>query len=228
MMEHGKGFDPLPDTPPEWMPLADLPKWLVEWYQVDRAAITETIDAVWTGDLRQYHRISGLKSQKGQHGDILPSGCEWRRGYHSGSFIDSELVFAEDWAAADVDRHSGTIGGWAKADGTRERLSIELPWKEVRNFVRLRLPRWKRTASAGPAVLLQSMPSPAIKPENGPKRLTKLARIIEALEYLRADKGMNLEAEPNGKLQSLAEVQAKITVSLSTFERAVARVRRPS
>ncbi len=51
---------PLPEVPPEWVPLRSLAATLARWFGVsEREIAAEIADAVWTGRLRTAHRIVG-------------------------------------------------------------------------------------------------------------------------------------------------------------------------
>lgn len=133
--------DPFPPVPPEWVRVAELPRWIERCYDLSGDHITtELILSVRSGELR--HRIPGIK---GNYSSLrtpsLPPGLE------NQSTAGTHRTFVTDWDAADVDWSSGTVGGWTHG-GARERLPIEVSWQTVETFAALRLRRWKRTASS--------------------------------------------------------------------------------
>src|SRR4051794_28771927 len=115
--EHSTPFpdgDALPDVPPEWVALSDLPGWVARWYGVSSTVIApHVVDAVWTGELRPWHRIAGIRPDGPAR--VLPAGLTdtgVRPIYdrHAEERPDYRIV-AYDWTAAEVDRRKGTVGG---------------------------------------------------------------------------------------------------------------------
>lgn len=142
--------DPLPDIPPEWLPLTDLPGSVARWYGVSVATVAaEVVEAVWTGGLRTAHRIAGVEPRG--HYRKLPCGLVRKNEGAWGKLLDVDgravpdsWIVADDWTVAEVDRRDGTVGGWAEKDGPRKRLSIEVLWKAVKDFSAIRVWRWKQ------------------------------------------------------------------------------------
>src|SRR4051794_21768844 len=120
-----------PTIPPEWTLLSELPWWVRRIYSVGSDAIRrELILAVRHHELP--HRVQ-CKSRPGTgRSPSLPPGLNT----HFQRF--QARVVVTDWESASADWKSSTVGGWKQGDGTRERLPIEVPWKEVADFVTLR------------------------------------------------------------------------------------------
>jgi hypothetical protein len=158
----------LPDVPPDWVALSDLPGCVARWYGVSMTVVAPAVvDAVWTGELCPWHRIAGIKPDGRWRG--LPDGLT-----HTGVLpihdprpdapFEGRIV-AYDWAAADTDRRKGTVGGWPQKSGVRERLLIELPWVAVKDWAGPRVNRWKQEASEDRAAADRDMsgtPPPSV------------------------------------------------------------------
>lgn len=138
----------LPDVPDEWVPSTDLPEVVASWFHVGVGIVeAEVVEAVWTGELRKSHRIAGAQPRIVQYTEELPPGLDWKRGW-GGQIIARDRIVATDWTRAEVDRRTGTVGGWRQLDGTRERLPIEVSWVEAKDFATLRMWRWRREDAA--------------------------------------------------------------------------------
>jgi hypothetical protein len=126
--------------PPEWVTLADLPRWVDRVHGVRSEAITRDLLLAVRSKLEIQHRVT-CKPRDMTHSPSLPPGL-----VHA-MWHGIRRVFVEDWGVAKADWKAGTVGGWKQDDGTREPLPIEVPWEAVDWFVRSRLRGWKREAA---------------------------------------------------------------------------------
>lgn len=154
---------PLPEVPPDWVPVAVLPRLLAVHYRDDRAIVaSDAAEAVWSGRLRFRHRIVGVEPyvvNSRRHGTIesWPPGLEhtglpankfdpsFNARWGDGDLFSSEpdRLVALDWTKADANRLDGTVGGWPDQDRSRVRHTIEVPWAEVRKWADRQIKRWK-------------------------------------------------------------------------------------
>jgi hypothetical protein len=131
-----------PIIPPEWVHLADLPRWVDFVHGVRSHAITGELVLAVRSKLETQHRIP-CEPRDRTSSPSLPPGLV-NEAWHG-----VRQVFVSDWEIAEADWKVGTVGGWKQGNGTRERLPIEVPWQQVDRFVRASLPWWKWEASSG-------------------------------------------------------------------------------
>jgi hypothetical protein len=118
----------LPPVAPEWPALAAVPEWLKREFgagAVD-AVMREIIHAVRAGELP--YRIPVKPRLNRIHREQLPPGL----GRPFLDFSTSHLIVVDDWDAAEADWQDGTVGGWEKRDGNRERVPITPSWAAIR------------------------------------------------------------------------------------------------
>ena len=187
---------PLPAVPPEWVSVLAALMWIARRYGVSGGAIAaDLILSVRSGPLRDSHRIAGIKPRLNRYGtEFLPSGLDHKRRMFGGIIADDWIV-ATDWEAADANWQDCTAGGWAPDGGSRERLTIEVPWAAVEErFAAHRVREWKRenearTGSADPAGPVKevvfargNMPIAALDDVAGPSNNAK-ATTLTATPY---------------------------------------------
>jgi hypothetical protein len=106
--------DALPDVPPDWVALSDLPGHIASWHGVSVTVIAAAVvDSVWTGELRPWHRIAGIKPDgrwRQLPDGLTDTGVRPIHDPRPDVPFDYRIV-AHDWAAADADRRKGTVGG---------------------------------------------------------------------------------------------------------------------
>jgi hypothetical protein len=126
--------------PPEWVTLADLPRWVDRVHGVRTVAITRDLYLAVRSKREIKHRVA-CKPRDRTNSPSLPPGLV-NEAWHG-----IRRVFVEDWEVAEADWKAATVGGWKQDDGTWERLPIEVPWEAVDHFMRISLQGWKREAA---------------------------------------------------------------------------------
>jgi hypothetical protein len=122
----------LPTVAPHWPSLAAVPDWLERAHGAGAASIVvpEIIFALRAGDL--LHRIPVKPRLNRFHEERLPPGL----GHQRGIPLTNNWIVVLDWDAADADWQDGTVGGWKKRNGRRERLPIQTPWETINAVLR--------------------------------------------------------------------------------------------
>src|SRR4051794_16377475 len=122
-----------PTIPPEWVRVFELPGWVRRICRTDDKVIVrrELILAVRHRELphRVQYKSRPVSLSSPRHPSLPPGLVEQAHG-----FQDKRVVVAS-WELAEADWKDCTVGGWNQGDGTRQRLPIEVPWKNVADLV---------------------------------------------------------------------------------------------
>jgi hypothetical protein len=181
----------LPDVPSDWVALSDLPGCVARWYGVSMTvAAPAVVDAVWTGELYHWHRIAGITPEgrwRELPGGLTDTGVRPIYDPRPEGTSDYRVV-AYNWAAADVDRRKGTVGGWPQKSGVRERLLIEVSWVAVKDWADPRVKQWKQDEAelsrVADAVTL-SMQAPAPGPGKAAEtKRAKCGALVEGVLFI--------------------------------------------